>query len=46
MLVMDNNLQLCPQILHRIHSYLAERSQVVAVSGEQCSVVDVVSGVP
>ena len=28
------------------HSYLAERSQVVAVGGEQSTVVDVVFGVP
>ena len=39
-------LQLCPQILHWIHSYLAERSQIVVVDGEQFAVVDVVSGVP
>ena len=39
-------LQLCPQILHWIHSYLAERSQVVVVDGEQSAVLDMVSGVP
>ena len=38
--------QLCPHLHHWIHSYLAERTQVVAVGGEQSSVVDVVSGVP
>ena len=41
-----STLQLCPHIHHWIHSYLAERSQVVAVGGELSSVVDVVSGVP
>ena len=39
-------LQLCPQIIHWLHSYLADRSQVVAVRGEQSSAVTVVSGVP
>ena len=38
-----STLQLCPHIQH---SYLAKRSQVVAVGGEQSSTVDVVSGVP
>ena len=41
-----SSLQLCPQIYHWIHSYLAERSQVVAVGGEQSAAVDVVFGVP
>ena len=39
-------LQLRPQIIHWLHSYLADRSQVVAVGGEQSSAVTVVSGVP
>ena len=41
-----SSLQLCPQIYQWIHSYLAERSQVVAVGGEQSAAVDVISGVP
>ena len=41
-----STLQLCAYLHHWIHSYLAERSQVVAVGGEQSSVVDVASGVP
>ena len=41
-----SNLQLNPYILHWLHSYLAERSQVVAISGVQFSPVNVVSGVP
>ena len=41
-----SSLQLCPQIYHWIHSYLAERSQVVAVGGELSAAVDVISGVP
>ena len=39
-------LQLRPHLHHWIQSYLADRSQIVAVGGEQSSVVDVVSGVP
>ena len=41
-----STLQLCPQIIHWLHSYLADRSQVVAVGGEQSSAIPVVSGVP
>ena len=41
-----STLQLCPQIYHWINSYLADRSQVVAVGGGQSAAVDVVSGVP
>ena len=41
-----SKLQLDPHILHWIHSYLTDRSQVVAVSGVQSSPVNVVSGVP
>ena len=41
-----STLQLCPYIYSWIHSYLAKRSQVVVVGGEQSSIVDVVSGVP
>ena len=41
-----SSLQLCPQIYHWIHSYLAKRSQVVAVGGELSTAVDVISGVP
>ena len=41
-----SSLPLCPHILQWIHSYLSERSQVVAVGGELSSVKNVVSGVP
>ena len=41
-----STLQLCPYLHHWIHSYLAERSQVVAVGGKQSSTIDVASGVP
>ena len=41
-----SSLQLCPHILQWIHSYLSDRSQVVAVGGELSSVKNVVSGVP
>lgn len=41
-----STLELCPHVQHWIHSYLAERSQVVAVGGDQSSPVEVVSGVP
>ena len=40
------SLNICPYILHWIHSYLSDRSQVVAISGEQSSARQVVSGVP
>ena len=39
-------LNLCPHILQWIHSYLSDRSQVVAIGGELSSVKKVVSGVP
>ena len=39
-------LNLCPYLLQWIHSYLSDRSQVVAVGGELSSVKNVVSGVP
>ena len=41
-----STLQLCPYLHHWVHSYLAERSQVVVVDGKQSPVVNVVSGVP
>ena len=41
-----SSLQLCPQITHWIHSYLSDRSQVVAIGGSLLSSVIVVSGVP
>ena len=41
-----STLQLNTQITRWLHSYLAGRSQVVAVGGEQSSAVAVVSGVP
>ena len=40
------NGNLCPQLLQWIHSYLSDRSQVVAVGGELSTIKNVVSGVP
>ena len=40
------NGNLCPHLLRWIHSYLSERSQVVAVGGELSTVKKVLSGVP
>ena len=40
------NGNLCPQLLQWIHSYLSDRSQVIAVGGELSTVKNVVSGVP
>ena len=39
-------LNLCPHLLQWIHSYLSDRSQVVAVGGELSFVNNVVSGIP
>ena len=39
-------LSLCPHLLQWIHSYLSNRSQVVAVGGELSTIKNVLSGVP